>query len=334
MLLRGIPLDGIGVQGHFTGHVNPTLLQYRLNMLSEARIPLWLTEVDVLEKDPVKRANTLEIVMRSAFSTPSVQGLILWSFWNYSSWRGPYTSLVDGNDWKINAAGLRYRTLLKQWTTHVTMTPTFIVESEAYFDIRGFLGDYDVILQLPSGQNSTQSFTLDPGNGPLNIELHLPADSSTVKENAQFAPKLPQSASLKAPPPKVPFADVQQDSDEDDKETDNEFPESDEISQNGLSDSFMSSSGTFVGCYDNTDPLRQPKHRYEGHPAMVPDICVQYCTSKGFPFAGLLMASECFCGFYFNDDSKVTDEKCKLPCQGDHRRSCGGQKFIAIYSTS
>ena len=27
MLLRGIPLDGIGVQCHITGHVNPTLLQ-------------------------------------------------------------------------------------------------------------------------------------------------------------------------------------------------------------------------------------------------------------------------------------------------------------------
>ena len=70
-------------------------------MLSEVRIPLWLTEVDVLEKDPVKRANNLETVMRTAFSTPRVQGLILWSFWNYSSWRGPYTSLVDGNNWKV-----------------------------------------------------------------------------------------------------------------------------------------------------------------------------------------------------------------------------------------
>ena len=70
-------------------------------MLSEARIPLWLTEVDVLEKDPLKRANALETVMRAAFSTPSVQGLILWSFWNFSSWRRPYTSLVDGNDWKV-----------------------------------------------------------------------------------------------------------------------------------------------------------------------------------------------------------------------------------------
>ncbi|KAJ7386326.1 hypothetical protein OS493_010737 [Desmophyllum pertusum] len=95
----------------------------------------------------------------------------------------------------------------------------------------------------------------------------------------------------------------------------------------------MSSSGTFIGCFDNTDPLRQLKHRYEGHPAMVPDICVDHCNSKGFPFAGLLMASECFCGFYFNDDSKVSDDQCKLPCQGDHQRSCGGQKYIAVYST-
>ena len=70
-------------------------------MLSDISIPLWLTEVDVLEQDPVKRADNLETVMRSAFSTPSVQGMVLWSFWNYSSWRGPYTSLVDGNDWQV-----------------------------------------------------------------------------------------------------------------------------------------------------------------------------------------------------------------------------------------
>ena len=86
-------------------------------MLSDIRIPLWLTEVDVLEQDPVKRADNLETVMRCAFSTPSVQGMILWSFWNYSSWRGPYTSLVDGNDWQVrenvnNSGTHRYSTFI------------------------------------------------------------------------------------------------------------------------------------------------------------------------------------------------------------------------------
>lgn len=67
---------------------------------------------------------------------------------------------------------------------------------------------------------------------------------------------------------------------------------------------------------------------------MVPDICVQHCGSNGFTFAGLLMASECLCGLYFKGESKVRNEECMLPCQGDRERSCGGQKFIAIYSTN
>lgn len=100
------------------------------------------------------------------------------------------------------------------------------------------------------------------------------------------------------------------------------------------SDTFRSSSGAYVGCFHNSDPLQQLKHRYEGHPAMVPDICVQHCGSNGFTFAGLLMASECLCGLYFKGESKVRNEECMLPCQGDRERSCGGQKFIAIYSTS
>ena len=75
--------------------------QYHLSMLDEVKIPIWLTEVDVLEEDPVRRANGLETVMRTAFSHPTVQGLILWSFWNRAAWRGPNTALVDGNDWKV-----------------------------------------------------------------------------------------------------------------------------------------------------------------------------------------------------------------------------------------
>ena len=87
-------------------------------MLSKAKIPIWLTEVDVLEKNPFKRADALETVMRTAFSNPSVQGLILWSFWSQSSWRGPYTSLVDGNDWQVSKN-----------TTYPSLKPTFTLTS-------------------------------------------------------------------------------------------------------------------------------------------------------------------------------------------------------------
>lgn len=96
---------------------------------------------------------------------------------NLSFATGPYNLLIWSLTYfisQINAAGLRYRSLLKQWTTHVTLTPSFVIQSDAYFNVRGFYGDYDVILQLPNGLNSTHTFTLDPGNGPLNVEIDLP----------------------------------------------------------------------------------------------------------------------------------------------------------------
>ncbi|KAM7444729.1 hypothetical protein ABFA07_006816 [Porites harrisoni] len=319
LLSRGIPLDGIGVQGHFTGHVNPTLLQYYLNMLSKAKIPIWMTEVDVLEKNPFKRADALETVMRTAFSNPSVQGLILWSFWSQSSWRGPYTSLVDGNDWQINAAGLRYRRLLHQWTTHVTLSPTFTDQTIAFFEARGFFGDYEVTLQLPNGLNSTQTFTLSPGSTPVAITLHLP-DPSPAQDKEQLGLKR-QDTPLIGEDPRV-LASIShggEDTDdsqyESEEEQDNEFPQSEDNDSPEFADPLKSSAGLYIGCFDNTESLTQLKYRYEGHPAMVPDVCINHCASKAFPFAGLLMASECFCGAYFNDDAEVDNEHCKLPCQ-------------------
>ncbi|XP_029184845.2 endo-1,4-beta-xylanase 3-like isoform X1 [Acropora millepora] len=331
LLLRGIPLDGIGVQGHFTGPVNPTLLSYRLKILSEAGVPIWLTEVDVLEVDPLKRAESLEVIMRSAFSNPSVQGLILWSFWNQSSWRGPYTSLVDGNEWRINAAGLRYRELLKQWTTHVTLAPTVTDSSNAHFETRGFFGDYDVELELSNGLRSTQKFTLNPGNGALFIYLHLP-DPASSKTSSDLPSSIANAHIVTQTP--IMQNTGNQDSGEfqTDQGQDEEFLEFN--NSNELTDSFKTLTGSYVGCFDNSNPLRQLQYRYGEHPAMTPDVCVKHCLYKGYPFAGLLLASECFCGLYFNDDAEVSNELCKFPCQGDFRRSCGGQKDIAIYSTS
>ena len=88
---------------------------------------------------------------------------------------GEFCLFIISFNTQINAAGLRYRSLLKQWTTHVTLTPTYLDQSDAaYFNVRGFYGDYNVVLQLPNGQNSSHSFTLDPGNDVLNIQLNLP----------------------------------------------------------------------------------------------------------------------------------------------------------------
>jgi hypothetical protein len=76
-------------------------LKDRLDTLKEINLPIWLTEVDIVEKDPHKRAVSLENVMRVGFSHPSVHGIILWCFWNLKCWRGPDTGLVDGDNFTV-----------------------------------------------------------------------------------------------------------------------------------------------------------------------------------------------------------------------------------------
>ena len=77
---------------------------------------------------------------------------------------------------------MRYRSLLKQWTTHATLSATSIDQSDAYFDFRGFLGDYEIFLHLPNGQNVTHTFSLDPGNDQLDITVPLPGVLLSVTE--------------------------------------------------------------------------------------------------------------------------------------------------------
>lgn len=60
--------------------------------------------------------------------------------------------------------------------------------------------------------------------------------SPTVTENSQFAaPKRPKIPPLKAETPKVLLGEMQQDAEDDGQDTDNEFPESDEMNQTGFS---------------------------------------------------------------------------------------------------
>ena len=51
--------------------------------------------MDILEHDERKRARALEHIMRTAFSHPSVDGIVLWAFWSKAAWRGRDTALIN-----------------------------------------------------------------------------------------------------------------------------------------------------------------------------------------------------------------------------------------------
>lgn len=75
----------------------PSFLQERLDILAKAGLPIWITELDILERNETKRAKALEHVMRVAFGHESVEGIVLWAFWSNAAWRGADTALIDAN---------------------------------------------------------------------------------------------------------------------------------------------------------------------------------------------------------------------------------------------
>ena len=178
LLDEGAPIDGIGVQGHYNENfspVDPLQLQSRLDRLAQLDLPIWVTEFDVVQPDEDLRADALETFFRSAFSHPSVEGIILWGFWAGSHWKGPDAALVD-SDWTVNAAGQRFEALLAEWTSNATRTTNAAGRAQA----RVFHGDYEIEV-LVDGHPATVRNTMvskDKAVSVLNVELDFEVEDT------------------------------------------------------------------------------------------------------------------------------------------------------------
>ena len=159
LLENGAPIDGIGVQSHFKDaeqNVDPVQVQSKLDSLGELGLPIWVTELDIAQWDVNSRAKHLSYFLRAAFSHESVEGIILWGYWDQRHWRGKEASLVDGHDLKLNAAGKKYRDLIfKKWWTD---------EKHSTNDVntRAFKGDYKIDIIDNNGEIiETKNINLD-----------------------------------------------------------------------------------------------------------------------------------------------------------------------------
>ena len=65
---------------------------------------------------------------------------------------------------------------------------------------------------------------------------------------------------------------------------------------------------------------------------MTIETCIQFCSNKGYVFAGVESADECYCG---NNapQNQINDSECDEKCSGDHSQICGGAWAISIYTT-
>jgi len=146
MLDRKVPVHGIGVQCHFNLRpVVPGLIKERLDKLASLGLPIKVTEFDVGDwqvgmNDPEEvQADKFETFIRSAFSHPSINGIVLWGFWDNRHWvKNGGIVAADGRE--KPAAKRVYDLWHKVWTTEATAT----AGADGVAKFRGFKGKYKV----------------------------------------------------------------------------------------------------------------------------------------------------------------------------------------------
>ncbi|MFP4140595.1 MAG: endo-1,4-beta-xylanase [Phycisphaerae bacterium] len=134
--------DGIGFMAHFrdTHLPHPQTVFERIDRFAKFGTKLQYTELDVeCGSDEQLQADYLRDVLIAGFSHPSMEGMVLWGFWEGRHWR-PDAALWR-RDWSIKPAGEVWRDLVfKQWWTDVTLT----TGADGSASVKGFHGTYTV----------------------------------------------------------------------------------------------------------------------------------------------------------------------------------------------
>nr|KAG5687191.1 hypothetical protein BaRGS_025805 [Batillaria attramentaria] len=141
-----VGLYGIGVQCHFPDELepNPDIIKHRLDVLAQAGVPIWVTELDVMSKNETTRADFYEKALRALYGHPA-----------------------------LTPAGRRVLDLLEnQWMTDETHV---LSQSSDQFTVRGFHGDYEVRVRYQGRElhNLRKTFTLGKGGQTVNVSVHV-----------------------------------------------------------------------------------------------------------------------------------------------------------------
>jgi endo-1,4-beta-xylanase len=155
LLEQGVPLAGIGVQGHLHGeNFDPKAMQHALDELAKIGLPIRITEFNMPgqrsafmrqrnlkltpEQEQTKAKNLTEYY-RICFAHPAVEGILMWGFWEGANWI-PQSSLYH-RDWTPTPAAEAYRNLVfKEWWTDTKVK----TDANGQCRIRAFYGKYNV----------------------------------------------------------------------------------------------------------------------------------------------------------------------------------------------
>jgi GH35 family endo-1,4-beta-xylanase len=121
LLDQGVPVGGIGCQGHFGKAVDGVHVRRTLDELAAFGLPIKITEYDADVADEEVKAACLETLYTVAFGHPSVEGILMWGFWEGAPWK-PRAALWK-RDFTPTPAAETYRRLrFKEWWTTASGT--------------------------------------------------------------------------------------------------------------------------------------------------------------------------------------------------------------------
>ena len=145
---RGIPIDGVGLQCHFTvGSVDSLKLEQTIRRFGEDGLKCIITELDMgvsstSAKDLEEQARNYRVVTDIVLNNPNCPNMLIWGIKDNDSWRSGsnpllYTaSLGKKPAWYAVRSALRHRYLVKE-ATNVQPIQSVSIPIDAIYDLKG-----------------------------------------------------------------------------------------------------------------------------------------------------------------------------------------------------
>ncbi|MBL8214536.1 MAG: endo-1,4-beta-xylanase [Bryobacterales bacterium] len=166
LLAKGAPVTGIGIQGHFGSNVTtPPRVYEILDRFARLNLPIQITEFDITTLDEQLQADYTRDYLTICFSHPALNSFLMWGFWEGRHWR-PEAALFR-RDWSEKPNAGAWRDLIyREWWTNADG----VTSEEGAFEVRGFLGDYEVTVEA-GGRQFQQNYRLEKDSAPLVFTL-------------------------------------------------------------------------------------------------------------------------------------------------------------------
>ena len=176
-LSQGVPIAGIGVQGHLHAETfDRYQLKNALDSLAQFHLPIRVTEFNIpgqrskyyekrimkmTHEEELQNATELVDYYTICFAHPAVEGMIMWGFWEGANWI-PVSSMYK-RDWSPSLTAEAYRTLIykKWWTTEEAKT-----NRKGDLAVKAFYGKYKITVD-----GTTKEIDLPKEKGKVVVDF-------------------------------------------------------------------------------------------------------------------------------------------------------------------